>query len=272
MPGLRQQVRGYVHGLVKFAGKAMKGKDAAQRFLAIIVIVAMLGVMGLPLSVIIFFAAVTYFIWRAVQHSEGEDTRRIFEFYLRANDILRGEDRRWYGFEIASVIERGERVAHSMIDPPPLVYFTLGALYHTAGNYERAVDKLAFVVENELTDERRRYNPSPELRRYVRKLRELENEPSDAPQTMAAVRSLDRARRDKAAALLNDSRARLTKGQAEVEQRQLKAETTAERLLPATEEEPSATVAELPSRNKAATPPRPIAEVLRDVYEEKKTA
>src|ERR1051325_11282625 len=100
-----------------------QGKEAAQRLLAIIVIVAMLGLMGIPFSVIIFFATVTYFIWRAIQQSERQDTGRVFEFYIRANDILRDEERHWYGFEIAETIERGERVLHSMTDPPPLVHF-----------------------------------------------------------------------------------------------------------------------------------------------------
>ncbi|HKC64431.1 MAG TPA: hypothetical protein VKB86_12385, partial [Pyrinomonadaceae bacterium] len=64
-----------------------KGKEAAQRLLAIIIIIAMLGVMGIPFSVIIFFATVTFFIWRAVQHTEHQETGRVFEFYIAANDV-----------------------------------------------------------------------------------------------------------------------------------------------------------------------------------------
>ena len=93
---------------------SVKGRESAQRLLAIIVIVAMLVVMGIPHSVVVFFAILTYFIWRAVHRSEHQETGRIFEFYIAANDILRDEERRWYGFEIAEVIERGERVLHSM--------------------------------------------------------------------------------------------------------------------------------------------------------------
>ncbi len=77
-----------------------KGKETAQRILAILVIVAMLGVMGIPLTVIFFFATVVYFVWRAVQRSEQHDIRSLFEFYIAANEILRDEDRRWYGFEV----------------------------------------------------------------------------------------------------------------------------------------------------------------------------
>ncbi|MBV9209537.1 MAG: hypothetical protein JOZ52_02845, partial [Acidobacteria bacterium] len=168
-----------------------KGRDSAQRLLAIIVIIAMLALMGIPVSVIVFFAIVTYFIWRAVQRTEHQETGRIFEFFIAANDILRDEDRRWFGFEIAEVIERGERVLHTMSDPPPLIYFALGALYHHAGDHEAAVEHLSYIVENDLSDERHRNAPSSELRRYVHILRKLEREPAEAPQTMAAIRSLE---------------------------------------------------------------------------------
>ena len=244
-----------------------KGRESAQRLLAIIVIVAMLGVMGIPWSVIIFFATVTYFIWRAVQRSEHQETGRVFEFYIHANDILRDEERGWFGFEILRVIENGERVLHSMIDPPPLVYFTLGALYNYAGDHEAAVEHLSYVVENDLADERHRYAPSPELRRYVHVLRKLEREPAEAPQTMAAVRSLDRARRSRAALLLAESREKLnaipTVGPARATEVREHSLMNGESIVRPANSRPQAALA----------PPPPIAEVLRDVYEEeKKTA
>ncbi|MGH9902788.1 MAG: hypothetical protein ACRD68_13350, partial [Pyrinomonadaceae bacterium] len=184
------------------------GKEAVQRLLAIIVIMAMLSVMGIPLTVIIFFAIVIYFVWRAVQRSEQQDIRSIFDFYILANEILRDEERRWYGFEIQRAIERGERVLHSMPDPPPLVYFTLGALYHRAGDHAAAAEHLAYLLENDQGDEAPRFTYSAELRRYVEVLRRLEREPAEAPQTMSAIRSLDRARRTRAAAMLEESRCR----------------------------------------------------------------
>src|SRR5918999_6235749 len=144
-----------------------KGREAAQRILAIVVIIAMLGVMGIPASVIIFFTVVTFFIYRAVQRSEHQETGRVFEFYISANEILRDEERHWYGFEIMEVIERGQRVLHTMTDPPPLVYFALGSLYHHAGDHESAVEHLSYIIENDLSDERHRTAPSPELRRYA---------------------------------------------------------------------------------------------------------
>jgi hypothetical protein len=243
-----------------------KGKEAAQRLLAIIVIMAMLGVMGIPFSVIIFFATVTFFIWRAVQHTEHQETGRIFEFYIAANDVLRDEERHWFGFEISEVIERGEHILRSMTDPPPLVYFSLGALYHKAGDHEAASEHLSYIVENDLSDERHRLAPSAELRRYVHILRKLEREPAVAPQTMAAIRSLDRARHNRAAFMLAESRERLNlvtalnpAGDASATSRQSPADAAAQ--------------ADSQRRRSTLAPPPPIAEVLRDLYEEeKKTA
>lgn len=248
-----------------------KGKEALHRILAIIVIIAMLGVMGIPPSVIIFFTVITYFIYRAVQRSEHQETGRIFEFYISANDILRDEERRWYGFEIMEVIEKGERVLHSMTDPPPLVSFALGALYNHAGDHQTAVEHLSYVVENDLSDERHRLTPSPDLQRYVHILRKLEREPTEAPMTMAAIRSLDRARRNRAAILLAESRERLEALPAlTVPPPQPAPNPTIEHLL--SQPELPARRAHQP-RRQGAQPPPPIAEVLRDVYEEeKKTA
>jgi hypothetical protein len=246
-----------------------KGKDAAQKLLAIIVIIAMLGVMGIPFSVIIFFATVTFFIWRAVQHTEHQETGRIFEFYIAAHDVIRDEERHWFGFEIAEVIERGERLLHSMTDPPPLVYFALGALYYKAGDHEAAAEHLSYIVENDLSDERHRLTPTPELRRYVQILRKLEREPAVAPQTMAAIRGLDRARHNRAAFMLAESRERLN-----VISTLNPAPTgdDASYRVSAVENDP-ATKNESPRRQGSHTAPPPIAEVLRDLYEEeKKTA
>ncbi|MDQ3817136.1 MAG: hypothetical protein M3362_05535 [Acidobacteriota bacterium] len=245
-----------------------KGKEAAQRLLAIIIIIAMLGVMGIPFSVIIFFATVTFFIWRAVQHTEHQETGRIFEFYIAANDVIRDEERHWFGFEIAEVIERGERLLHAMSDPPPLVYFALGALYHKAGDHEAAAEHLSYIVENDLSDERHRVAPSPELRRYVHILRKLEREPALAPQTMAAIRSLERARHNRAAFLLAECRERLEKIPS------LGAPQLADVSFKQTSQDGSqALKSDATPRQTTLAPPPPIAEVLRDLYEEeKKTA
>jgi hypothetical protein len=243
-----------------------KGQETAQRLIAIVIIMAMLGVMGIPLTVIVFFATVVYFVWRAVQRSEQQDVKNIFDFYISANEILRDEEKRWFGFEITQVIGEGERVLHLMPDPPPLVYFTLGALYHRAGDHDNAAEHLAYVTEDERGDEHSRTQPSPELRRYVEVLRRIEREPAEAPQTMAAIRSLERARRTRAAAMLEESRARLHAAAPSVAA-ELPAQNGQEKILhPLTGQRPGPPTV-------TPTVPPPIAEVLRDVYEEeKKTA
>ncbi len=250
-----------------------KGKETAQRLLAIIVIMAMLGIMGIPLTVIFFFAVVVYFVWRAVQRSDQQDIRNIFEFYIAANEILRDEERRWYGFEIASAIERGDAILRTMTDPPPLVYFTLGALYHRAGDHEAATEHLAFVLENEQGDESHRFAYSQDLRRYVQVLRRLEREPAEAPQTMAAIRSLDRARRTRAAAMLEESRRHL--GSLSTNPALPRAVSAAKESGVASQDknansrQPTLSPAP-PVPAPAPRMPPPISEVLHDLYEEEK--
>ena len=89
---------------------------------------------------------------------------------------------------------------------PPLVHFTLGALYHKVGDYKSAVNHLAYIVENENSDESTYLYPTPELRDYAKTLRKIEREPAEAPQTSAAVRALERARRNRGKTLLEESR------------------------------------------------------------------
>ncbi|HLL74090.1 MAG TPA: hypothetical protein VK421_02240 [Pyrinomonadaceae bacterium] len=251
----------------------MSGKDWGQKLVAILVVIAMLALMGIPLSVLVFFSVVVFFVWRAVDRSEQHETRRVFEFYLAAHEILRDGERNWYGFEIGEAASQGEAVLHSMRDAPPLVHFALGALYQRAGDHEAAAEHLAYVVENESASEAQHNDPSPELRRYVSVLRRLEREPVEGPQTVAAVRSLERLRRASAGAMLAESRSRL--GVARPPQVQ-QSGPARERLTPPTPFDLGASRhAPAPAQNPAAPPPQPapIAEVLRDLYEEeKKTA
>jgi hypothetical protein len=209
-----------------------------------------------------------------VDRSEQHETRRIFDFYLAANEILREDERRWFGFEITEVIGQGEAVVHSMADAPPLAHFALGTLYHRAGDYEAATEHLAYVVETEAGNEQHCLSPSPELRRYVRVLRSLERDPSEGPQTLAAVRNLERTRRAHVASLLEESR----------KLHAAPAPETAERrdsYRGAAHANPQDTPLRLPLAANTNAPhplspppkPAPIAEVLRDLYEEeKKTA
>ena len=74
---------------------------------AIIVIVAMLGAVAFAghNGVLLWRILV---IWIVARHTQTREVERIFDFYVAADAILREEERRWYGFEIAEVIEQGE--------------------------------------------------------------------------------------------------------------------------------------------------------------------
>ena len=170
------------------------------------VIATMLLVAQFPLFVIFFFGIFAYFLWKTFSQPSRSGTREIFEFYLSANEILRDDERRWFGFEVQEIIGRGERILQLMNGAPPLVYFTLGALYHEIGDYKSAVNHLAYVIENENADEQTYVYPSPELRNYVKILRKIEREPAEAPQTSAAIRALERARRNRGKTILENSR------------------------------------------------------------------
>lgn len=185
-------------------------KEKGQYVLAFGVIAMMLLVAQFPLFVVIFFGIFAYFLWKMFSMPSRNETREIFEFYLSANDVLRDDERRWFGFELQEVINRGEHILQAMNGAPPLVYFTLGALYHKIGDHKTAVNHLSYIVENENSDESTYAYPSPELRNYVKVLRKIEREPAEAPLTSTAIRALERARRNRAKALLEESRRMIT--------------------------------------------------------------
>lgn len=195
-------------------------------------IATMLFVAGFPMFVIFFFGIFAYFLWKTFSQPSRGGAREIFEFYLSANEILRDDERRWFGFEMQEVINRGERILQLMNGAPPLVYFTLGALYHRSGDYKSAVNHLAYVVENDNSSESSYVYPTPELRSYVKILRKIEREPAEAPQTSAAIRALERARRNRGKAILETSRSELLllngKKQAAMEEQKKQIEKLAE--------------------------------------------
>ena len=227
--------------------------------IAVVVIVAMLDAVGLPPMVMVFITGVVLVVWLFARHAQAREIERIFDFYVGADAILREEDRRWYGFEIAEVIEHGEGLLEIMPDPPPLSYFALGALHHRLGNHQAAAEYLTRIAEDNHYDETRRTSPSPQLRRYVTMLRRIEYYPSTAPQTLAAIRSLERARQRGAEKLLLDSR----------------------NLLEAKKDAaPAPEAKETPEKVKYApslplssiSAPPPISTVLRDVYQDETRA
>lgn len=193
-------------------------KEKGQYVLAFSVIATMLLVAGFPMFVIFFFGIFAYFLWKTFSSPSRNETREIFEFYLAANDVLRDDERRWYGFEMTDVIKRGEQIVQRINPAPPLLYFALGALQNKAGDHKAAIGNLAYVAENTALDEASYTVGSPELQNYVRVLRKIEREPADAPLTSAAVRALERARKLRAKTLLEDSRQKFAAPPAPVEE------------------------------------------------------
>jgi hypothetical protein len=235
-------------------------KKLAQKAVAVVVIVILLDVVaGVSPVVMMFVSGIVFVVWVVSRRSQTREVERLFEFYLATEAILREEDRRWYGFEVAEVIENGECLLEELPDPPPLHMFALGALYHRLGNHQATVEYLSRIVEDEQYDERYRTAASPQLRRYVSLLRRIEHEPSIAPQTLGAVRSLERARRKHAAEMLAESR------------RFLRVEKSAEAAVTTSEVLPDAP-AELTSADSRSfasiSAPPPITEVLQDIYDD----
>ena len=184
-------------------------KENTQYALAFGLISTMLFVAGFPMFVIFFFGIFAYFLWKTFSQPPQSGTREVFEFYHSANEILRDDERRWFGFEVQEVIGRGERILQLMNGAPPLVYFTLGALYNKVEDHKSAINHLSYILENNNADEKTYIYPSPDLRNYVRVLRKIEREPADAPQTSAAIRALERARRNRGKSILEESRRQL---------------------------------------------------------------
>ena len=225
--------------------------------IAVIVIVAMLEAVGFSPVIMVLVTGVVFVVWLFARRAQAREVERIFDFYIAADAILREEERRWYGFEIAEVIEHGENLLDIMPDPPPLNYYALGALYQRLGNHEATVEYLSHLAEGNISDETHRTAPSPQLRRYVTMLRRIEYQPSFAPQTLAAIRSLERARQRNATKLLFESRTQLG-----TDKRAVKEEAPA---TSATHDEVTFSPS-LPLSAIAARPP--ISKVLHDVYQD----
>lgn len=274
----------------KFVGNALAKRtdttvsEKAQYALTFGVVSVLLYFVGFPIFGIALLGAAAYVVIKLVSPSSRSETRRIFEFYLIANDILRDDNRRWYGFEVREAIALGEKLIAAMHTAPPLLHFTLGALYGKSGDHSSAVKHLQYVFEEEAADESAVVFPTPELRDYVRLLRRIEREPAESPLTSAAVRSLERIRTNRGPAMLASSREHANRPtQAElhdggdhpfsresvVENDDFQQhETAADRSV-----EPKPSVIRTKGTNTeapiAVTHRKPITEVLHDIYDKK---
>lgn len=258
--------------------------EKAQYALTFGVVSVLLYFVGFPIFGIALLGGAAYFVIKLVSPSWRGETRKIFEFYLAANEILRDDNRRWYGFEIREAIALGEKIIAAMHTAPPLMHFTLGALYCRSGDHSSAVKHLQYVFEDDAADESAIVYPTPELRDYVRLLRRIEREPAESPLTSAAIRSLERIRSNRGQSMLANCRDHVDQpalpdrnygedqpftGDSIVENVNIgNRETAADR---SNSERPSVfRSSELRNERPAAANQRkPISEVLHDIYDKK---
>ncbi len=233
-----------------------------MRLVALAIVVAM-GIAAFEVGqrsplILVALAAIGLIVMVVLKVRASRKTKVIFGFYVAANEILVDGEGSRYHFEVAEAIKTGEKVVRSMPDAPPLSRFALGALYYSTGDHNGAVGHLSLAAEEEVLKESHHVSPSRQLRRYVRRLRQIERRPKRYAKLNAAIASLERMQHERAARLLAES------------QQQLK------RLVEAHESEMSEQIRsprrDLPISTRRAlksiTAPPTISEVLNDVYQE----
>jgi hypothetical protein len=240
-------------------------KKWAQRIIAAIALVAILTILGLKFigvlpAVLVCAAGAGLLIFVGIKGRQRRKTDVIFGFYVSANEILGDDEGRRYRFEITEAIKTGERLVSSMPDPPPLSSFALGALYHAIGNQNGAVQHLALAAEEELLKESPHVAPSRPLRRYVRRLRQIERRPERWAKINAAIRSLERMHKERGALLLSQNQGQLKRLVEAYEVWKV------QHLEPA----PTGNRISLDRPLRSIKSPRPITEVLNDVYQEER--
>ena len=230
---------------------------------ALLLVLAGLKFIGLAPVIIVALAGTGALVVIGVRRWQRRQTEVILGFYVTADEIL-GDDerRRRYHFEIAEAIKAGEKVVSSMPDPPPLSSFALGALYHAVGNQNGAVQHLALAAEEERLKESPHIAPSRQLRRYVRRLRQIERRPARWPAINAAIKNLERLHHERAALLLAQN------------QNQLKRIVEAYEVEKPQQLAPAPTGARISANRslRSVKSPPPISEVLNDIYQEESEA
>ncbi len=216
------------------------------------------GVLPVGRAILVCFVAAGVLIFVVVRQSIRRKTEVIFDFYVAADEVLRDADRRRYHFEVADVIHSGEQIVASLPDPPPLCLFALGALHNQIGDHNAVVEHLGIAAEEEVLKESSHVSPSRKLRRYVKRLRQIERSPQRWPRLAAAINNLEILHQERAARMLAESQAQL-KRLVEAHQHELSDHSQSSRQ--------SVTAFAQPLKSIKA--PRPISEVLNDVYQEK---
>jgi hypothetical protein len=220
------------------------------------VVIKFAGVLAI---IVVCVAGIAGVIAVAVRRAGQRRTETIFNFYVQANEILGRDGSARYRFEITEAIKSGEKVVRMLPDPPPLSSFALGALYHSIGDHNGAIGHLALGAEEEMLKESPHVSPSRRLRRYVKRLRQIERRPDRWPKLSAAIASLERMHRERSAQLLAENQVQL-KRLVEAFDNQLTDQSAQQTRVP---------VQNFAGRSfKSITPPPPISEVLSDVYQE----
>lgn len=242
-------------------------KTVAARALALVgaclLLVTMWRFAGVGAAIFICLFGVGMLVLLAIKRAGKRKTETIFGFYVTAEEIIGANGSSRYHFEIAEAIKTGETVVRMLPDPPPLSSFALGALYHSIGDHNGAIGHLALAAEEELLKESPHVSPSRQLRRYVRRLRQIERRPDRWPKISAAIRNLEIVRRDRAAQLLAENQVQL--------KRLVQAFDSKMSDDAAQSSRARTPVTSYAGRSfKSITPPPPISEVLNDVYQEEK--
>jgi hypothetical protein len=233
----------------------------AQKFVAVLLVVAMLAAVRVPAIIILFIAGAGVLIMIAVERSQRRKTDLVFAFYIAADEVLCDEERR-YRFEVADAIKAGEKVARLLPDPPPLSSFALGALYYSVDDHNAAVEHLGLAAEEKILKDSVHKKPSRQLRRYVARLRQIERAPQRFARVNSAIQNLERLHRDTGARLLAESQHHLKKLVEAYAN-----ETTEQSKLP----QPDGGMISPKRQLNSITAPPPISQVLNDVYQEEAT-
>jgi hypothetical protein len=226
----------------------------------VVVVAAIVGVVAIARAplILVSIAAVGLLVFLAVKIRASRRAKVIFGFYVASNEILIDSERSRYHFEITQVIRSGEKVVRSLPDAPPLSRFALGALYYSIGDHNAAVEQLGFAAEEEVLKESRHVLPSRQLRRYVKKLRQIERRPKRYAKINAAIASLERMHHERAARLLAESQQQLRRMVEAYEGEMSEQVRSPRRDLPISSQRSLQSI----------TAPPTISEVLNDIYQE----
>jgi hypothetical protein len=230
---------------------------------ALLLVAATWKLAGVAPMLLVFAIGVGILLFLAFKRARDRKTEVIFAFYVTADEILGSSGSSRYRFEIAEGIKKGEAVVHMLPDPPPLSSFALGALYNSVGDHNGAIGHLALAAEEEMLKDSPHVSPSRQLRRYVKRLRQIEWRPERWAKISAAMRNLESMHRERGAQLLAENQAQLKRLVAAFDN-----EMSDQAVQSAATRTP---VTNFTGRSfKSITPPPPISEVLNDVYQEER--